>query len=136
MAVRQSELTNFETTESQRSFPPVEDIETLTGVRDLRDALEWYRTAHNRGDEGPPMPISGVWEIICGKSYGSITADEDRIETIEEMESQLLTHREDFVANNDAFAPEHVDRTIGLLRGLDEVDREYRVYGEDRERTC
>lgn len=136
MAVQQSDLTNFETGESQRSFPPVEDIETLTGVRDLRDALEWYRNAHSRSDEGPPMSISGVWEVICGKPHGSIIADKDRIETIEEMESQLLSHREGFVSNNDAFTPKHVDRIIGLLRGLDDVDREYRVYGEDRDPTC
>jgi len=134
MATTQSEILSFESSDSS-GFQPSDEIEAITGVRDLRDALEWYRSSHSRSSEGLPLPISGVWDVICGQADNS-NISTDRIATVEEMEAQILTHREEFVSNNDQYTPEQIDRVIALLRGLDEVDSEYRVYGEDRERTC
>lgn len=137
MATTQSDITAFETREMGITLPPVDEIKAVTGVRDFRDALEWYENAHySRNPDGPPMAISGVWEVICGKPHGAITADEDRIESVDGMALQLIGNREEFVANNTDFDAEQIDRIIALLRGLGEVDSEYRVYGEDRERTC
>lgn len=135
-AADQSALTCFASDDLQATvFTPAEDIPPVTGVRDLRDSLEWYRSAHTHTPEGPPLPISGVWEVICGRSHKSITADNGRIETLSEMVEILVENREQFVENNQEFSPEHIDRIIGLLRGLNAVDHEYRIYGEDREPT-
>jgi hypothetical protein len=131
----QADLTSFGTGNPHSAFTPVSDIEALTGVGDLRNGLEWYRNAHSHGSDGPPLPISGVWEVICGKPHQSITPGREQIETVGEMESQLAANREAFVENNEEFTPEHIDRIIALLRGLDAVESEYRVYGEDREPT-
>jgi hypothetical protein len=118
-------------------LPPAESIATITGVRDLRSALEWYRRGHGRAgsDDAMPIAISGVWKLICGRADGSVL-DDNQIETLDEKITPLVDNREQFVANHDEITPDDIDRVIGLLRGLQEVDREYRVYGEDREKTC
>jgi hypothetical protein len=131
----QSDITSFAEADQHEAIPPVEEIETVSGVRNLRDALEWYRNAHGRTDDGPQLPISGVWKVICGKPAKGITVGNDKTPDIGEMESNLVENREKFVRNNDKFSPDEIDRVISLLRGLQEVDREYRVYGEDREAT-
>ncbi|WP_158294371.1 hypothetical protein, partial [Halorubrum sp. SP9] len=44
-------------------------VEPITGVRDLRSALEWYDDGGSRGPDGIPIQITGVWDVICGKPY-------------------------------------------------------------------
>jgi len=107
-----------------------ESINPITGVRDLRSALEWYDSGYSRSNEGISTQIGGVWQVICGKSYR--TNKEPKHETIEEMYDHLLENRSTFVG--DKLSKEDVVRVLALFRGLSEVDNEYRVYGEDRER--
>lgn len=113
---------------------PTEHMTPTSGVRALRDDLEWYRDAHGRGSNGPEMAISGVWEVICGKPHKGITPGNEKTAELSEMEAQLAENREQFVVNNDDFDIETVDRVIGLLRGLQDVERETRFYRENRER--
>jgi|APHM01.1.fsa_nt_gi hypothetical protein len=114
-------------------IPPTDHMTPTSGVRALRDDLEWYRDAHGRGASGPEMAISGVWAVICGKPHKGITPGNEKTAELDAMEAQIAENREQFVANND-FDIETVDRVIGLLRGLQEVDHETRFYREDRER--
>jgi hypothetical protein len=131
----QSDITSFAEADQHEAIPPVEEIETVTGVRDLRAALEWYRNAHGHTDDGLHTPVSGVWNLICGKPAKGITGGDDKT-SLGAMESNLVENREKFVRkDNNKFTPDEIDRVIGLLRGLQEIDTECRVYGEDREAT-
>jgi hypothetical protein len=132
----QSDIRSFAEADQYEAIPPAEEIETVSGVRDLRAALEWYRNAHGRTDDGLHTPVSGVWNLICGKPAKGITGSNDKTPGIGEMESNLVDNREKFVRkDNNRFTPGEIDRVIGLLRGLQEVDTEYRVYGDNREAT-
>jgi len=102
------------------------DDNRLTGVRDTRQALEWYLNGGTNRRQGIPIKISGVEELMVGREANHVDA-----ERLAEMADQI---EESFSPDPDTKLSESdVSRVVALLRRLDEIDRETRVYGEDRE---
>lgn len=108
-------------------------ITPITGVRDLRSALEWYRIGKGRGADGISIQIAGVWDVICGNTHR--ISDEENCKTLDDVQDRLLDNRSKFQETDNDLTTDDVDRVIALLEGLSDTEREHRLYGEDRERS-
>jgi hypothetical protein len=106
--------------------------EPISGVRDLRSTLEWYRDGKSRGPEGIPIQIAGVWSAIVGRTYRA--NNEVKADDIDDVLENLWENRAAFPENDDSLTIEDIDRVISLLEGLKAVESDYRYYREDRER--
>lgn len=109
----------------------VPNVEPITGVRDLRSALDWYNDGGSRGPDGIPIQITGVWDVICGKPH------KRGDETLESLEAILVKLNENYgnFSNDSKLTRDDAGRVNGLLRGLQSVESEYRYYREDRQRS-
>jgi len=107
----------------------VESVEPITGVRDLRSALQWYDDGGSRSSDGIPIQIVGVWNVICGQPHR--TNGVTHAENITEMVTQLRENYGGF-SDSDNLSESDIRRVVGLLTGLSEHPSEYRVYGEPR----
>lgn len=109
---------------------PLTEVEPITGVRDLRSALEWYDDGGSRGSDGIPIQITGVWDVICGKPHRH---GDDKIQSFDRLLNQFTANPEKW--DESDLSHDDVARVVGLLRGLQSVESEYRYYREDRERS-